>query len=131
VKARPGSDPNTVDWDDPDIRFIPPGNGHASGKDIHLTAQGDAEIIFDLDDSSHLHLRFRQDKSDAIWIAADKVCPPPAPGDGNGEFDIVDRQNKKVTIIDRNQTEGDFSYALRFDSDAGLQVYDPIIKNGL
>jgi len=130
VKAQTPIDQNgKVTWGDPSISFHPSANGKAVGKDIHLKAHGDAEIIFDLDDSSGLHLRYRTDKTDAIWIASGNFCPPPGPGDGNREFRIIDRQNKKVTIIDRNQTAGDFSYALQFDSDTGLQVYDPIIKN--
>jgi hypothetical protein len=74
-----------------------------------------------------LHLRFRPEASDAIWIAAGQ-CPQ-APGDGDGEFELGTPRPMRLIIQDRHSTQDEYHYMLRFDSRAGLKTYDPIIKN--
>lgn len=130
VRAERGGLPGTVRWGPTSIRFDPPGHGHAQGNDIHIKERGEAEIVFHLQDSSGLQLQYREDESDAIWITSGTSCPN-GPGNAQGEFDIIHRQTHRLTIIDVNQNNGDYCYALRFDSSAGVQVFDPIIKNAI
>jgi hypothetical protein len=125
VRADPPG-PNGIVWSQT-FRFIPPGNGRNNNGKIHITAPGEAEIIFDLDDRSGLQLRFRPEASDAIWIAPGQ-CPT-EPGDGGGEFELGEPRQMRLTILDRHTTQDEYHYMLRFDSRAGLLTYDPIIKN--
>lgn len=128
VLAQPGSGANSVDWSQ-SCRIIPPGNGTARGNMINITAPGSAEIIFDLDDQTGLQLRFPNAASDAIWIVNGTNCPQGS-GNADGEFSIDQPTNKRLKIVDNNANNGEFCYALNFDSAAGRQTYDPIIKNG-
>lgn len=128
VLAQPGSGANSVNWSQ-SSRFIPPENGKAEGNMINVTAPGSAEIVFDLDDRTGLSLQFPDTPADAIWIVNGTSCPQSA-GNADGEF-IIDRpSNKRLKIVDTNTSNGEFCYALNFDSAAGRQTYDPIIKNG-
>ncbi|WP_205480009.1 hypothetical protein [Sphingomonas arenae] len=113
--------------------FIPPANGFNQGNGhegrIHIIAPGEAEIVFDLDDRTGWRLRFIPNESEAIWISRGSVCPI-GPGDGDGQFIINRPQNMRLTITNLNTVQGEYCYALRFDSDQGVQTFDPIIKNG-
>jgi len=126
VRAERAPD-GSIEWN-PTISFHPPGNGNANGDKIHLTAQGGAEILFDLDDRSGMHLRFRSDPNDAIWIVGGVNCPG-GQGTGDGQFSIDRVQNTRLTITDFHTDQNEYCYALRFDSDNGVQQWDPIIKN--
>lgn len=127
VLAQAGSAAGAIDWH-PTVTFHPPGHGTGNGSKFHITAPGPAEIIFDLDDRTGSHLRFRSDPADVIWIVAGTNCPA-GPGTGNGQFTIDRVQNSRLTITDRHTDTNEYCYALRFDSDNGVRAFDPIIKN--
>lgn len=116
-----------IDWSQ-SFRFIPPSHGNGNGGKINITAPGEAEIIFDLDDRSGLHLQFRPTADEAIWISGDGSCPQ-SPGNGYGEFTVDRPQNTRLRVTDAHTTTDEYHYMLRFDSRAGLQTFDPIIKN--
>ena len=127
LRADPGPAPGTVAWNST-VSFHPPGPGHGNGNRFEITAPGEAEILFDLDDRSGLQLRFRPSANEAFWIQQGTSCPN-GPGDGGGQFAVDRVQNTRLTVTDFHTDSDEYCYALRFDSNQGLQVFDPIIKN--
>ncbi|CAA9495127.1 MAG: hypothetical protein AVDCRST_MAG09-358 [uncultured Sphingomonas sp.] len=129
LKARPDGN-GGIDWDDRDCRFVPPGSGRKNGQVLQITADGPADITFDLDDRTGRNLRFPETPREAIWLQNGSACPT-QPGDADGEFLIRQLGRKKLTITDTNSQNGEFGYALNFEGDGGTFHFDPIIKNGL
>jgi hypothetical protein len=129
LKAEPDGN-GGIEWDDSQCRFIPPGSGKKSGQVLQITANGPADITFDLDDRTGRNLSFPDAPADAIWLQNGSTCPT-QPGDANGEFLIRQLGKKKLTITDTNSQNGEFGYALNFEGDGGPFHFDPIIKNGL
>jgi len=95
----------------------------------------DTEIRFFLRDAD-LGLQFLGTPEEAMWV--EKVpdpdpgnkCPP-GPGDG-GQIDFRQSQSqpKLLKVLDVNSEQCDLRYGLRFQGPNGIEIYDPIIKNG-
>ena len=123
------------DIDEPVFTYgakIPP-NSNGKIKNAHGTLwfakdAGQQDIEFHLRDQTGEQLRFKGggDPADAIWISTGG-CPQ-TPGIPAGAFQIVDVQNKKLTIRNLGAA-GEYHYRLRFEGNAGGRSFDPIMRN--
>lgn len=136
VTADPGTAGRLVDWSY-DARFDNGGGSNPSKNVMKFDKDsGSHQIIFTLDDNTGFDLKFYPQPHDAMWVAVGTNCPPPCAGDGGGEilFTCVSQDRDVLTVINRNEAEGDLCYALRFDGkrqlDAPPFVFDPIMTNG-
>lgn len=121
-------DARGIQWDF-DCSAHPPGKAKKEIDKLIIDGPEDADITFDLADSTGLHLRFEEAGRDAIWIGPAVGCPT-GPGDGDGAFRIPNKAGgKKLTVENIFASGSSFQYRLRFTSSAGPQDYDPIIIN--
>lgn len=119
-----------IAWDF-DCSAHPPGKAKKQMDTLIIEGPEDADIMFDLADSTGLHLRFKDAGRDAIWIGPAVGCPT-GPGNGNGAFRIPAKAGgKKLTVENIFADGSSFQYRLWFDSDDGSKDYDPIIINRL
>lgn len=69
------------------------------------------------------------DTTDPIWI--DENGCPTAASNAGGEVCIVDCTANRLRILDRNTSQADLHYRLRFiDANGNPESWDPIIRNG-
>jgi len=92
----------------------------------------DAPVWIDLDvDTGRYAMEF--DEENPINLVSGTTCPMQN-GVQAGEFLLLRTKRKhKLSLLDLNQTRGDYSYTLRFkseQSETGGFLLDPEIRNG-
>jgi len=92
-------------------------------------------LVFDLDDKSGCKLEFYDKPAEAIYVKVGSCPSEPGNGDGRVNFEEVDSNKKKLTIMDFNRDPPcTLHYMLRFDGKKqGLHPpyeHDPEIRNG-
>lgn len=87
-------------------------------------------VLFNIEDDNGTGCRFHPDPVEAMYCHDQALCPPPNNSKWNKFVPIgVINQGRTLIVYNKNDEKHDFGFMLRFTTNSGAKVFDPIGKD--